>query len=91
MEISNQQDNTTILLKQLAKKIVSSGLQIPAVFFLELHVPFCTIFHNLVLMLEPAATPFFGTERLNNLKTILSDKENIQTLIKLIAQSSRLK
>ena len=76
------------LVPRIARKLVDAGLEVPAVFFLELHRPFGTIFYNTALLLSPAAAPFFGTERVKTLQELFADGENIDLLLNEIERYS---
>ena len=71
-------------IEKIAKKIVSLGLETPALFFLELHKPLYGVFYNLGLVAAPIATPLFGAERVHSLQDLLSDQKNVEALIKKI-------
>lgn len=72
------------LVARVAERIVSSGLEVPAVFFLELHRPFGTIFYHGALLLTPLAAPLFGIERMQHLQTLLADRQSIDRLLEAI-------
>lgn len=83
----HREDKTELAVQRLAKKIISLRLQVPATFFLEMHVPITTIAHSATLVLEPLTTPLFGAERIEDLKIVLSERKNIERLIDLIQES----
>lgn len=71
-------------LDRLARKVVQLRLESPVQFFLEAHLPFVTIFQTAGLLLEPIATPLFGTERILTFRMLFSDRKNIEELIRRI-------
>lgn len=77
-------DQNVLLAKKLASCIVSLGLQVPAVLFLELHKPLCGILHTASLACAPLASPLFGAERISTLSEFLTSSENIDLLIATI-------
>lgn len=76
------------LIENLAEKIKQRKLEVPALLFLQMHLPALSVFHTGVLAFEPFLTPFFGLEKLNDYKNLLANRENIQHLIKLIETPS---
>ena len=74
----------TKTIEHFARRIVDLGLQTPAIIFLELHKPITTIFYQSSIFFQPIIAPFFGTERYSNLQSIISNRDNIDKLIKLI-------
>lgn len=73
-------------IDRLARGVVERRLGVPALFFLEAHLPFVTIFHTLALFLEPIAIPFFGAERIHGFRSLLSDRRKIERLLERIEQ-----
>ena len=76
-----------IKLEQLAAKARTLRLEAPLSFFLEAHLPLTTIFYHTGLLLEPAVTPLFGTERIEVFKNIFSNREQIEYLLELLNHS----
>ena len=70
------------LTERIAQKLRNARLEVPALFFLEAHLPFVTFAHTLGLLLEPMALPLFGAERIAVLRTLLSDRANVELLIR---------
>ena len=79
-----QISQNALLADKLAEQIVSLGLCVPAVFFLELHKPLCAILHTTTLACEPIAAPLFGAEKIKTLSQFLSSTENVDLLINAI-------
>ncbi|MCB0358335.1 MAG: hypothetical protein KDD44_01820 [Bdellovibrionales bacterium] len=73
--------SSSIAVERIAATLERMRLEAPAILFLELHRPVLPLLHTLALLLEPVATPFFGTERIASLKTLLSSRETIDELI----------
>lgn len=78
-------------LRRVAAKIVAARLEVPAIFFLELHRPFTNLFHTGTLLLQPIGTPLFGVERMHKLEQLFADPKNIERLIELIESYSEPK
>jgi hypothetical protein len=76
------------VLERAAKKIVSLRLELPAVLLLETHLPVLGILHAAGLFIEPIASPLLGAERIHTLKLILSERKNIEELIRRIESNS---
>ena len=68
----------------LAQKIVERRLEVPALLFLEMHLPLVTIAHTGSLLFSPLLTPVFGAERVHNLSELLAERQNIEALIERI-------
>ena len=75
-------------LQRLASFIVSHRLQAPALLLLEAHLPLVSLAHTASLFIEPMASAFVGAERIQSLKHLLSDRKNVEELIRLIEQMS---
>jgi hypothetical protein len=75
-------------LERVARKVVSLQLELPATLLLEMHLPVLGILHAAGLFFEPIASPLFGAERIHTLKLILSERKNIEELIRRIESNS---
>ena len=78
------------LLDRLAAKICQLRLEMPALLFLEMHLPLLTIAHTFSLFVEPVMLPFLGAERIHTLKLLLSDRKNIEELMRRIESGEPL-
>lgn len=72
------------LIEGLAQRIVRCGLEVPAIFFLELNKPLAFITGQAGLVLAPTIAPFFGIDRVNGWAEIMSERENVERLIQRI-------
>ncbi|MCB0345255.1 MAG: hypothetical protein KDD66_09050 [Bdellovibrionales bacterium] len=89
MDRSNfMQPDSRERIARIASRIVESGLETPAVFFLELHRPLGAVFYNTALLFTPAVAPLFGIDRVKTLQHLFAEPENIDLLLKLIEQYS---
>jgi hypothetical protein len=71
-----------------AEFVVSRKMQAPVLFFLESHLPLVSLISTLGLLIEPLLTPFFGAERIQSLREVLSSRESTQALIAEIERYS---
>jgi len=77
-------DTEDAALLGIAEKIIKMRLQVPALFFLEIHKPLTTLAHTGSLFLQPLLSPVFGAERIESLNNVLAERKNIDNLIRLI-------
>ena len=80
----SEQNKNFNFLDSLARKIVAKGLAMPATLFLEMHLPVATLAHSSTLLCSPLLSPLFGVERLSRYAEILSERDNLRTLIERI-------
>jgi len=73
----------------LAEKIVTMGLSVPSIFLLEAHIPMTTIAHTLSIAVSPFAVPFLGSEKMNVISELFSDRANIEQLIQAIEDKEK--
>ena len=69
-------------IDEIARKLVELRFDAAAIFFLEAHLPFSTIFHTAGLLFEPIALPFFGVERIRTFQSIFCDRKKIEQLMR---------
>jgi len=74
------------MIEHLAQKVVSSGMEIPAVMMLEMSKPVSFILSQAVLILGPVLYMFMGTERVDGFAGFLNSRENLEMLIKRIEE-----
>lgn len=75
-------------LQRAAKKVAGLRLELPVVLLLEMHLPVLGILQTAVVFIEPIASPLFGADRMHTLNLILSDRKNVEELIKRIESYS---
>lgn len=75
-------------IDSLAQKIVERRLELPALLFLEMHLPLVTLAHTSTLFLSPLLSPVFGAERFHHFSQLLSSREHIEALIEKIRKLS---
>ncbi|TET39310.1 MAG: hypothetical protein E3J72_00760 [Planctomycetota bacterium] len=72
------------IFKWMVDKVDRYGLEVPAVFVLELMKPLSFILSQLCLFGAPVLYPFFGMERTEHFAQFLSERENVEELIQRI-------
>jgi len=77
------------LLDQCAEWVVSKGLEAPVVMFLEMHKPLTTLAAVTYAMGQPPMMLFFGFRRTEELRLLLSDRENVEALVQRIEHRSK--
>lgn len=70
--------------EQVANAVVRRGLQVPAIFFLELHKPLTRLGHTSVLFCAPLLQFILGRIRVEKLLELLSCPQNVEQLISTI-------
>ncbi|MCB0337511.1 MAG: hypothetical protein KDD62_14440 [Bdellovibrionales bacterium] len=78
---SNTEVLTEAHFHAIVQGIMTRGLQVPAIFVLELHKPLVRLAHTSVLMSAPLLQFLLGTAKLEVLLTILSSPDHIENLI----------
>jgi hypothetical protein len=69
--------------------VVRKGLEAPVVMFLEMHKPLTTVASVAYAMGQPPLMLFFGFQRTEDLRLLLSDRENVEALMQRIERRSR--
>lgn len=72
------------LIDELARKVVSRGMETPAIMFLEMHKPVAFLASQSVLVASPFLMPLFGPEGVRKFSQLLGDRENVELLIRRI-------
>ena len=76
------------LIEKIAKKIVSSGFNFPAMVFLNSSKPFTHLGRELFYFVEPFINPFLDIDKFGKKYQIFKEEENIERLIKKIEELS---
>ncbi len=69
------------LVDRIATRLTELGLDLPAKFFLEAHIPIFSLVHNAGIFLEPFALPLFGADRIEIFREFFSNRENAEALL----------
>ncbi len=76
------------LIDTVARRVVGAGLEVPAVFFLEMNKPLAFISGQALLIGAPVLAPFFGLHRTNDFAGLMSDRQNVERLLRRIEELS---
>ena len=76
------------MIDELARKIVSKGMETPAILFLEMHKPVAFMAGQSLLVAGPFLAPLFGIEGVNRYSSLLSERGNVELLIRRIEDLS---
>ncbi|MFH0940125.1 MAG: hypothetical protein V1899_12725 [Planctomycetota bacterium] len=76
------------LLNQCAEWVVNKGLEAPILMFLEMHKPLTTLAAVTYAVSQPPLMLFFGFRRTEELRLLLTDRENVEALMQRIEQFS---
>ena len=76
------------MITQLANLIVSRGMSVPAIFFLESTKYISFIGSQFLVFLGPIATCFINTSKYYNIAEVIEDKNNIERLISEIENNN---
>lgn len=79
-------DREREVIERMARRVVSYGLEVPVVLFLELHKPLANILGHCLLFAFPFLAPFLGVTALSEAGAILSTSDGIEALIKRIEE-----
>ena len=79
------------IIDTVARKIRDYGLEIPAIFLLEMGKPLSFFGGQGILMAEPFLSPWLGEGRINKLSAFFDDRQNLELLIQKIEELSTVK
>jgi len=74
------------IIEAVAKRVVSMGLSVPAILFLEMHKPVSFLASQAVTFFSPVFAAFFGFARMNETAAFLRKRENIEALVEKIEE-----
>lgn len=77
-----------VLIDQVARRLVGCGLEVPAVFFLEMNRPLSFITGQAMLLGAGVFAPFVGLERWNEFALLLCERDNVERLLRRIEELS---
>jgi len=77
------------LLEHCAQWVVRQGLEAPALMFLEMHKPLTTLAAVAYAMGQPPLLLLFGFRRTEELRLLLSERENVEALMQRIELRSQ--
>ncbi len=75
------------LLRKIAAKVVSMGLAVPAVFFLESSKPLSFIGSQTLVFFEPFVKAFLNLKSYDRFAALMEDRKNVERLIRLIEET----
>lgn len=78
-------------LSALADRVRALGIVSPVLVLLELLRPLAFAGYSGLLTLEPLLNIFLGSGKLSDLKLLLSDRQNIEALIKLLEEGEAIR
>jgi len=70
-----------LFIEQLAEKITTSGLTMPAVLLLEAHKPLAFLVSQMLLVAQPSLNLFISPTFTQNLTNLLAEDEQLEQLI----------
>jgi len=76
------------MIGELARKVVGRGMESPAILFLEMNKPISFIAGQSLIAASPFLMPLFGRAGIRKYSQLLSDRENIELLIRRIEDLS---
>ena len=77
------------LLERCADWVVRKRLEAPVLMFLEMHKPLTTLASVAYAMGQPPLILMFGFRRTEELRLLLSDRDNVEALMQLIERHSQ--
>ncbi len=75
-------------IEAVAQRIVKMRMEVPAIFFLEMHKPLAFVAGQSLLVASPVLAPFFGIDKVEQASEIMSERENVERLIRRIEELS---
>jgi hypothetical protein len=69
------------LIANSARRIVASGMEVPAVFALEMCRPLAFVAGQSLLVSAPFLAPIVGLDRLNQFSEMMGDRQNVERLL----------
>lgn len=70
------------IVSRVAEEILKRKLETPAILFLEMHKPLANLAAHAVVAVSPFLMPFFGFKSVDEYSQFMSDRENIERLIR---------
>lgn len=77
------------MLDQAAEWVVRKGLEAPVLMFLEMHRPLTTLASVGYTLGQPPLMFLFGFRRTEELRLLLSDRDNVEALMQRIERRSK--
>ncbi|MBS1704977.1 MAG: hypothetical protein JST40_03825 [Armatimonadetes bacterium] len=78
------EDKADALLTKVADQIKRRKMEVPAVFFLEMHKPLANVGASATLAFSPFIIPFIGFDAVNDYSNLMRKRENWERLIQLL-------
>jgi hypothetical protein len=75
-------------IEAVAQRVVKMRMEAPAIFFLEMHKPLAFVAGQSLLVASPVLAPFFGIDKVGQASEIMSDRANVERLIRRIEELS---
>ena len=76
-------------IENLAVKIQSKGLTVPAICLLEMYKPLAGLGHAALLAFSPLMSPVLGSKVTKNLISFCENRENIESFISYLEEGSK--
>lgn len=73
-------------MANLSQQIKKRGLEVPAVFFLEMHKPLANVAGQASIVFSPFLAPFIGMNNVHDYSRLMMDRENFERLIASIEE-----
>jgi len=77
------------IAQKIAKEIKKRGLEAAAILALEMHKPLANIAGHAALAFSPFLIPILGFQFVDRYSQFISERENIETLIRLLEEPTR--
>jgi len=82
-------ERRTELIDEIAKKIVSMGMTVPAILFLESMKPLSFVGSQVMVFFQPMFRAFFSFKQYDEIAVMLEERENVERLILAIERMDR--
>lgn len=81
-ELTDEEESA--LIAKVSGEIKKRGMEVPAVFFLEMHKPLAGIAGNAMIVGSPFIVPFFGMDNVHDFSRLLQRQGGVERLIQAI-------
>ncbi|MCW5937994.1 MAG: hypothetical protein KIT11_11885 [Fimbriimonadaceae bacterium] len=79
-------EETDRLIEKVADEVAKRGMEVPAVFFLEMHKPVMGIAAQGTIAFSPFLVPFLGFDAINDYSRLMRNRAALERLISRIEE-----
>lgn len=83
-DLAETPERSERIIRRVAREIKDRRLEVPARWFLEMHLPLSNVLYNGWLFFLPTISPILGKGVVESLSEVLESKENLARLVELL-------